>query len=77
MFPGFSGEGGGAVPLLRFGITVHSKCSHFNSFFSIFVSQTSNCNFSYIQDGILTNKSCSDCSLLSSYDKTMHSVTSP
>ncbi len=29
------------------------------------------CTFSYIQNGILTNKSCSDCTLMSSYDKAM------
>jgi hypothetical protein len=35
-----------------------------------FKGQTSTCNFFYIQNGILTNKPCSDCTL-SSYDKTM------
>ncbi len=35
----------------------------------------SNSQFSNIQDGILTNETCSDCIFMSSYDKTMHSVT--
>ncbi len=33
--------------------------------------QTSNCNFSYIEDGVLTKKSSSDCTLMSSYYKIM------
>ncbi len=42
---------------------------------SIIEGQTSTCNFSYVQNGILINKPCSDCRAhcctLSSYDKAM------
>ncbi len=38
-------------------------------FCSIFEGQISTCNFSYTQDGILTNRPCSDFTLVSSYDK--------